>query len=53
MHALEDHEGGCWLARLQALLVRFSHLGIGGDIASMSLVELWALYLHLVRLGNG
>ncbi len=42
-----------WLERLEMLLVRFSHLGIGADVASLSLIELWALYCYLSRLGNG
>jgi len=39
-----------WLQHLEMLLMRFSHLGIGADVASLSLIELWALYLHLSRL---
>lgn len=39
-----------WIERLEMLLIRFSHLGIGADIASMSLIELWAIYLYLLRL---
>ena len=42
-----------WLERLEMLLIRFSHLGIGADVASLSLIELWALYLHLSRLVDG
>ncbi len=42
-----------WLERLEMLLVRFSHLGIGADVAALSLIELWALYLHLSRLVDG
>ena len=42
-----------WLERLQMLLIRFSHLGIGADVASLSLIELWALYLYLSRLVDG
>lgn len=41
-----------WLKRLETLLERFSYLGIGADIAVMSLFELWALYLHLSRLAE-
>ncbi len=41
-----------WLEQLEMLLVRFSHLGIGADVASLSLIELWALYLYLSRLVN-
>ena len=39
-----------WLERLETLLERFSYLGIGADIAAMSLFELWALYLLLSRM---
>ncbi len=39
-----------WLEHLQMLLVRFSHLGIGNDMAGMSLTEVWALYQFLSRL---
>jgi hypothetical protein len=42
-----------WLDRLQCLTVRFSHLGIGGDIAALSIVEAWGLYLFLSRLADG
>lgn len=42
-----------WLEQLEMLLIRFSHLGIGADVASLSLIELWALYLHLSRLVDG
>jgi len=52
-------EKGCamnqevWLDELQTLCERFSHLGIGADLASMSLVELWGLYCYLTRLADG
>lgn len=39
-----------WLERLEMLLVRFSHLGIGADMASLSRIELWSIYLYLTRL---
>lgn len=42
-----------WLERLQILCVRFSHLGIGADLATLSLVELWGLYCYLSRLVDG
>lgn len=42
-----------WLERLQSLMVRFSQLRIDADIASLSLIGLWALYLHLSRLVDG
>jgi hypothetical protein len=42
-----------WLERLQTLSVRFSHLGIGADLATLSLIELRGLYLFLSRLADG
>ena len=42
-----------WLARLQSLCERFSYLGIGADMASLSLIELWGLYCYLSRLADG
>lgn len=42
-----------WPEQLQCLSVRFSHLGIGADIAALALVEAWGLYLHLSRLADG
>lgn len=42
-----------WQKQLEMLLIRFSHLGIGADVASLSMIELWALYLHLSRLVDG
>lgn len=42
-----------WMERLQCHSVRFSHLGIGGDIAALSLIEAWGLYLFLSRLADG
>ena len=39
-----------WLEHLQMLLVRFSHLGIGDDVAKMTLTDVWALYRFLSRL---
>jgi hypothetical protein len=41
-----------WLERLQTLCARFSHLGVGADMAAMSLVELWGLYCYLSRLAD-
>lgn len=46
MHNLE------WLELLETLLARFSHLGMGADIASLSLIEAWGLYRLLSRLGD-
>lgn len=42
-----------WLERLQTLIERFSYLGLDADIASLSLIDSWALYLHLSRLAEG
>ena len=42
-----------WMERLEMLLTRFSHLGIGADVASLSLIELWSLYVFLSRLMEG
>lgn len=41
-----------WLKALQGLLVRFSSLGIGPDVASLSMVELWGLYCYLKRMAG-
>lgn len=42
-----------WLVRLQMLCERFSHLGIGADLAGLSMIELWGLYCYLSRLADG
>ena len=42
-----------WMERLQCLTVRFSHLGIGADLATLSMIEAWSLYLFLSRLADG
>ena len=42
-----------WMERLEMLLTRFPHLGIGADVASLSLIELWSLYVYLSRLMEG
>lgn len=36
-----------WLAELENLLVRYSFLGIGADVAAMELCELWGVYCLL------
>ena len=41
-----------WLKRLQMLIARLSHLGIDADMASLCLIDAWALYLHLSRLAE-
>lgn len=48
-----NHDRESWLERLEMLLTRFSHLGIGADVASLSLIELWTLYVYLSRLMEG
>lgn len=42
-----------WFERLQMLCVKFSHLGVGADLASLSLIDAWGLYVYLNRLANG
>ena len=41
-----------WLERLQTLVARFSYMGLGADIAALSLIELWGLYCYLNRLAE-
>ena len=40
------------LQRLHTLLARFSLLNLDADMASLGLIELWALYCHLLRLAE-
>ena len=42
--------GTDWQDELNCLLWRFSGMGIGVDIAAMSLIELWGVYCLLKRL---
>lgn len=42
-----------WLERLQSLSVRFSHLGMGADLAALSVIEAWGVYRFLSRLADG
>lgn len=42
-----------WLTELESLLVRFSSLGIGADVAGMGLCELWGVYCLLRRMAEG
>ena len=39
--------------RLQMLCNRFSYLGMGADLAALSINEAWGLYLFLSRLADG
>ena len=41
-----------WLERLQMLIARYSTIGLNADIASLSLIELYAVYCYLSRLGG-
>jgi hypothetical protein len=41
-----------WIETLQALLARFSHLGIAPDTSAMTACELWGLYCFLQRLAS-
>lgn len=41
-----------WLDRLQMLSDRFSYLGISSDLAALSKMEAWGLYLYLSRLAD-
>lgn len=41
-----------WLERLQSLCERFSHLGIGADLATLSIIEMWGVYCFLRRLAG-
>ena len=44
--------GACWLDELHYLIARSSNLGINGDVALMSMTELWGLYSLLRRLAE-
>lgn len=41
-----------WLNDLEMLLFKYSGHGIGADVYSMSLIELWALYQWLKHFGG-
>lgn len=40
------------LERVQALAARLSWLGVGPDLAALSLADLWGLYRFLQRMAN-
>ena len=42
-----------WLEDLQALAARFAGLGIGPDLAALTLAEAWGLYQFLSRVAGG
>jgi hypothetical protein len=39
--------------RVYSIFARLSWLGVGPDIAALSIVELWGLYLFLLRVSHG
>ena len=39
--------------RLQMLCNQFASLGLGADLAALSIIEAWGLYLFLSRLAKG
>jgi hypothetical protein len=41
-----------WMQHLECLAIRFSDLGVTSDLASMTIVELWAVYRFLKRLAG-
>ncbi len=42
-----------WLERLQWLTVRFPEFGIGSDLATLSLADLYGTYRFLSRVAQG
>lgn len=40
------------IERAQALAMRLPHMGVGPDLASMTLAELWSLCCYLQRLAD-
>jgi hypothetical protein len=42
-----------WMELLKCLSVRFSHIGIGGNIAALSIIEAWSVNQFLSRLADG
>ena len=40
------------MERAQALALRLSHLGIGADLACLSMADLWAVYRFMLRLAH-
>jgi hypothetical protein len=39
-----------WMVRLQMLIAKFNY--VDADIATITLIEAWGLYLHLSRLSE-
>lgn len=48
-----EHIPPDWLARLQALVLRFPQYGVGPDLAGLALADLWGLYRFLEALAAG
>lgn len=42
-----------WLEDLRLLAARFAGLGIGPDLAALTLAEAWGLYRFLARMAGG
>lgn len=42
-----------WIRKLQTLAMRYSHLGLTPDFASLSLVELYGVYVWLRNMDHG
>lgn len=51
-HVCRDGENPSFISELELLIARYSYLGIGADIASMSVIELRGLYCYLLRLAK-
>lgn len=45
--------GPGWLEDLHALAARFDWMGIGPDLAELTLAEAWGLYRFLTRIAGG
>ena len=39
-----------WLTELETLAVRFAHLGVSADLASLTLAEAWGVLQYLRRM---
>ena len=46
----EFNNSNTWFEDFELLVYRYSHLGISADLASLSLVEMYGLFLFLRRL---
>ena len=42
-----------WPQQLQALAWRFASIGVGPDLAALTVAEAWALFVFLLRLAGG